>query len=90
MAGVFSGPMLAQRLYQYPTRGERRPKLHVHVGPCAVAQLATKLRSAGIEVTCEGTETIHCLATPDEVASALGHRPSFMQANSRQGFVRVY
>lgn len=90
MPSIFSGPVLSQRLYQYPTRGERRPKLHVHVGPCAVSQLAAKLREAGIEVTCEGTEAIHCLATPEEVTAAIGHRPSFMQANSEQGFVRVY
>ncbi len=39
--------------------------LKVYVGPTQVHELAQRFRDAGITVTVEGTESIHCVVVPE-------------------------
>jgi hypothetical protein len=45
-------------------------KFAVYVGPTQVSLLAERFRSAGVEVTCEGTERVHVMEDGDTVMEA--------------------
>jgi hypothetical protein len=46
-------------------------RLKLHTGPVGVAEIADKVRAAGIAVVCEGTETVYIdVEAPDKTEAA--------------------
>lgn len=63
---------MVHRMLSYSFTGGTQVKLKTWTGPCEVRFFAERLRSAGVAVTCEGTEHIY-VDSPGSDSYRAGH-----------------